>query len=111
MPQFPVPLDQVSWDRRGITIYFKEMRIFLNRNIKRFYCTVLYNYDIHVCRLVTKDSVLEFRVSDHHTLVRDSVIGEATLNLADVVARGDNSSKSSHKLCLTSSTASIPSDG
>lgn len=58
--------------------------------------------------LVTKDSVLVFRVSDHHTLVRDSLIGEATLNLADVVSRGDGISSSNHTLSLTSPN-SLPS--
>ncbi|CAL4203539.1 unnamed protein product, partial [Meganyctiphanes norvegica] len=43
--------------------------------------------------LVNKDSVLVFRVLDHHTLVRDSVIGEATVNLAEVVR--NNAGKSS----------------
>ncbi|XP_047469714.1 E3 ubiquitin-protein ligase wwp-1-like isoform X2 [Penaeus chinensis] len=51
--------------------------------------------------LVTKDSVLVFRVSDHHTLVRDSVIGEATLKLADVVAAYDGKKSSTHTLPLT----------
>lgn len=50
--------------------------------------------------LVTKDSVLVFRVSDHHTLVRDSIIGEATLNLSDVVANNEGRSSSSHTLTL-----------
>ncbi|XP_045135251.1 E3 ubiquitin-protein ligase Su(dx)-like isoform X1 [Portunus trituberculatus] len=58
--------------------------------------------------LVTKDSVLVFRVSDHHTLVRDSFIGEATLNLADVVAHSDGMSSSNHTLSLTSPN-SLPS--
>lgn len=50
---------------------------------------------------MTKDSVLVFRVSDHHTLVRDSVIGEATLKLADVVAAYDGKKSSTHTLPLT----------
>ncbi|KAK8747252.1 hypothetical protein OTU49_016713, partial [Cherax quadricarinatus] len=59
--------------------------------------------------LVTKDSVLVFRVSDHHTLVRDSLIGEATLNLADVVARNDGKPNSSHTLSLNPLAGSVPS--
>ncbi|XP_042236301.1 E3 ubiquitin-protein ligase Su(dx)-like isoform X2 [Homarus americanus] len=59
--------------------------------------------------LVTKDSVLVFRVSDHHTLVRDSLIGEATLNLADVVARNDGKSTSCHTLSLNPPNSNTPS--
>ncbi|KAK7075175.1 WW domain containing E3 ubiquitin protein ligase 1 [Halocaridina rubra] len=57
--------------------------------------------------LVTKDSVLAFRVSDHHTLVRDSVIGEATLNLSDVVASSEGKSSSSHTLVLAPPPSSV----
>ncbi|KAG7160969.1 E3 ubiquitin-protein ligase Su(dx)-like [Homarus americanus] len=60
-------------------------------------------------KLVTKDSVLVFRVSDHHTLVRDSLIGEATLNLADVVARNDGKSTSCHTLSLNPPNSNTPS--
>lgn len=59
--------------------------------------------------LVTKDSVLVFRVSDHHTLVRDSLIGEAILNLADVVAKSDGKSSSSHTLSLSPPASNVPS--
>ncbi|XP_071539954.1 E3 ubiquitin-protein ligase Su(dx) isoform X2 [Panulirus ornatus] len=59
--------------------------------------------------LVTKDSVLVFRVSDHHTLVRDSLIGEATINLADVVALNDGKSSSTHTLSLSPPASNVPS--
>lgn len=60
---------------------------------------------------MTKDSVLVFRVSDHHTLVRDSLIGEATINLADVVALNDGKSSSTQTLSLSPPASNVPSVG
>ncbi|KAB7505943.1 hypothetical protein Anas_00882 [Armadillidium nasatum] len=39
--------------------------------------------------LVTRDSVLLFRVNDHHTLLRDTVVGEAKINLSEILGKYD----------------------